>query len=467
MERKKETMTTHSNGGNTWLTKLERIARVSKEKPKERLNNIGHVIDFDFLLDCFKSLDGKKAVGVDGITKDVYAMDLTANLTELLVRIRRGTYRPQAARLVLIPKEDGSTRPLAISSIEDKIVQLASSRILESIYEVQFLDCSYGYRPGRNAHDALETLTRKAIQVKWGLIYEIDLKKYFNSIPHDKLMRILEMKISDSRFLGLISTQLKMPIVTEKGVEPAQCGVPQGANLSPILSNVFLHYALDRWFEHQSKSSSRIFLGQADLVRFCDDCVFVFEKRDDGEKFVHILKERLARFGIELNEEKSSLQHAGRRKMKEMFEQGKRLPSFKFLGFQIYWKRNRNGFFRLGFKPRSDRFRTKLKSIKEHLKKHRNVRNHVALLRDVKRVVEGWVRYFSITDCEPMVHAFITEVRRLIHRWFNQRGGRQSIPWKRVHPILISINFPRTSCKTRSMYPGPRVNQTKSRFSGA
>ena len=452
-ERTKATAATHSNGGKTTLAKLERIGKVSKEREKEKLTNLGHVIDFDFLLDCFNQLDGKKAVGVDGITKQDYAADLTANLSELLVRIRRGTYRPSAARLVEIPKEDGSTRPLAISCIEDKIVQMATARILESVYEPRFLDCSFGYRPGRSAHDAIASLTHEVSNVTHGALLEIDLKRYFNSIPHDKLMAVLRMRIADERFLSLIETQLRTPIRSDGKEVPTTCGVPQGAILSPVLSNVYLHYGVDRWVEAFESTKSSPLTGRVRLVRYCDDMVFILGKEKDGKIFDALLRERLRKIGIELNENKSSLQVAGLFGIEKLVQTGKRPPTFKFLGFVLHWRRRRgNGRYRLGYKPRADRMRAKLKGLKEYLRQHRNVRNHLTVLRTVKRVVQGWSRYFAITDCGPVVHKFITEARRLIHRWFNNRGGRKFISWKKIAPILKRLDFPSGPGRLRSMF---------------
>jgi len=460
MVRTKATSTTHSNGGKQALAKLERIRKISSERPKEKLTNLGHVISFDFLLDCFNALDGKKAVGVDGIKKEVYAADLTANLTDLIMRIRRGTYRPQPARLVEIPKEDGSTRPLAISCIEDKIVQMATARILESIYEPRFLKSSFGYRPGRNAHDAIETLTQEVRNVSHGAILEIDLKRYFNSIPHDKLMAVLRMLIADERFLKLIEVQIRTSMRGAAGDEPTVCGVPQGAILSPVLSNVYLHYGIDRWVDAFATTANSPLRGQVRLVRFCDDMIFILSRKEEGRDFEKMLRARLAKIGIELNEAKSSLQPAGRWAIERLVKDGIRPPSFRFLGFELYWKRAIAGFYRLGYKPRADRLRAKLKSIKEHLHRNRNTKNHIPLLKEVKQVVQGWVRYFSITDCGRLIHFFVTAVRRLIHRWFNHRGGRQFISWMRVSPILERIDFPTGPCRLRSMFPkSSKANQ--------
>ena len=224
----------------------------------------------DLLRECYQELDGKKAIGIDGVTKEAYGRHLEDNLQDLLVKIRRHAYKPQASRIVEIPKEDGSTRPLAIACLEDKIVQLAVSKILTAVFEPQFLPCSYGYREGTNGHEALRALMKYSNQFSQGATLEIDLRKYFNSIPHDKLQGILGLKISDKRFLKLIEKLIRAPVITNGNSELNRLGCPQGSIISPILSNIYLHHVIDSWFTEISKSHLQ---GKAELVRFADDMV--------------------------------------------------------------------------------------------------------------------------------------------------------------------------------------------------
>lgn len=238
-------MTVHSIDRESWLTKLDRIGELSAENRYLVFNNLGHLITVDMLKEQYWQLDGNKAVGIDKVTKASYGEKLDENLKELIQKIRRGTYKPKPARITEIPKEDGSTRPLAISCVEDKLVQLCVSVILTEIYEPLFLPSSYGYRPGRNCHDALRALNQATYQNPNGAVVEIDIRKYFNTIPHKVLMKLLRAKISDKRFLRLIEVLIKAPIRQGKTDMINTCGCPQGSILSPVLANIYLHHVID------------------------------------------------------------------------------------------------------------------------------------------------------------------------------------------------------------------------------
>jgi len=258
-------------------TKLNRVEVRSRRDRKAVFNNLGHLINPAMLRECFHSLDGSKAVGIDGVTKAVYGRNLDENLKQLLMKIRKGAYQPKASRIVEIPKADGSTRPLAISCFEDKIVQEAVRRILERIYEPIFLKCSHGFRPGRSCHSALAALDRSLMNAGSGAVLEIDLRKYFNSIPHEPLIRFLRMKISDQRFFYLIIKLLKAPVMGSDGMTMRnEIGSPQGSILSPLISNLYLHYVLDIWF---SWLNDRQYGGKASMVRYADDAAFTFARR--------------------------------------------------------------------------------------------------------------------------------------------------------------------------------------------
>jgi RNA-directed DNA polymerase len=256
-------MTVPTADGNQKKTKLECIGKRAKLQKDTVFNNIGHVLDLVLLRGCYQELDGKKAIGIDGVTKEAYGKRLEDNLQDLLKRVRRHAYKPQASRLVEIPKEDGS-----ISCFEDKIVQLAASKLLTAIYEPLFLSCSYGYREGINGHEALRALMKYSNQFPKGATLEIDLRKYFNTIPHDKLLELLGKKITDKRFLKLIWKLIRSPVLVNGKAELSQLGCPQGSIISPILSNIYLHYVVDTWFEEISKGH---LAGKTEMVRFADD----------------------------------------------------------------------------------------------------------------------------------------------------------------------------------------------------
>ncbi|KTD32719.1 reverse transcriptase (RNA-directed DNA polymerase) [Legionella nautarum] len=347
-------MSIHSIDGEPWKTKLDRISELSAGDKSIKFNNLGHLIDISMLKEQYHLLEGNKAVGIDGITKIAYGERLEENLKQLLARIRKGTYNPQPAKWIEIPKEDGSKRPLAIACLEDKLVQSTVNVILASIFEPLFLNCSYGFRPGKSCHDALRALNQSTFHYWDGAIVEIDLRQCFNSISHEKLMGCLSNKISDKRFLRLVTILLKTPTLQGKQVIPNQKGCPQGSILSPILCNIYLHEVIDSWFAQIRQTHLR---GKAELIRYCDDMVFVFQRKEDAERFYNVLPKRLTKYELTLHEEKSQLICSGHAAAARSHNQGKRLPTYKFLGFTCYWGKTRNGYWRLKFigKPDSNR----------------------------------------------------------------------------------------------------------------
>ena len=436
-------MFVHSyDGPITWSTKLKRISEISGADKGLIFNNLGHIISIEMLRDMYNRLDAKKAIGIDGVTKESYGRNLEANLVGLLQRIRRGTYRSQPARIVEIPKEDGSTRPLAIACLEDKLVQSAASEILSAIYEPLFLPCSYGFRPKLGCHDALRALSQKTYEVVDGAIVEIDLRKYFNSIPHGPMLEMLRAKISDRRFVWLLETLLRAPTIDRKGIiSRNERGSPQGSIVSPVLANIFLHHVLDEWFAAISVSH---FEDEAWEIRYADDCVFVFKSMSDAERFYRVLDKRLNKYGIELHQEKSQLLPAGNVAATRAKRKGTHLPTFKFLGFVCYWGLSRSkSFWRLKLKSRSDRKRAKLRGLREYLRGKLNTANVANVLQHVIAGVRGWVTYHAVSDNGQAVGGFIIESMKILFQWFNRRGGRRAMNWKRFNRLLVAINFPK------------------------
>lgn len=440
-------MAVHTACGKQKATKLECIGKRAIHRKDTVFNNIGYVVDMDLLRECYQELDGKKAIGIDGVTKEAYGKRVEDNLQDLLAKIRRHAYKPQASRIVEIPKEDGSTRPLAIACFEDKIVQLAVSKVLMTVFEPQFLPCSYGYRVRKNGHEALRALMRYSNQFLQGATLEIDLRKYFNSIPHDKLQGILALKISDKRFLKLIEKLIRAPVITNGKSELNRIGCPQGSIISPILSNIYLHHVIDSWFTEISKSHLQ---GKAEMVRFADDMVFVFQKSEDVEKFYKVLPKRLEKYGLKLHEDKSSLLKSGSKEAEAAESRGERLPTYKFLGFLCYWGKSRNGRWRLKYKSRADRFTGKLKGLREYLRKSLNQEMKSTIQR-VKKIVVGWVNYHAISDNQRRVSSFILMSERALFRWINRKGGQRKMNWTTFEKLLKEMKYPR-NFKTTSMF---------------
>lgn len=441
-------MTIHSIDGQSWKAKLERISELSSQVKSMRFNNLGHLINLSLLKEQYHLLDGNKAVGIDSMTKTAYGEQLEANLKQLLQRIRRGTYRPQPAKWVEIPKEDGSKRPLAIACLEDKVVQSAVNVILTQIYEPLFLISAYGFRPGKSCHDALKALNQSTFRYWNGAVAEIDLRQCFNTIPHNKLMDCLSKKISDKRFLRLINILLKTPILQGKQVIPNERGCPQGSILSPLLCNIYLHEAIDSWFGEISRTHLQ---GKAELIRYCDDMVFVFQRQEDAKRFYRVLPKRLEKYGLTLHQEKSQLIASGHIAAAHAHSQGKRLPTYKFLGFICYWSKTRNGYWRLKYKSRRDRFTAKLREIRQYLRDNLTTKDTLEILTRVKQVVTGWINYHGISDNKRRVKSFIDLSKRSLLNWFNRRGGRKPLTWEKLIAILEAIGFPK-QWKTVSMF---------------
>ncbi|KTD20221.1 group II intron reverse transcriptase/maturase [Legionella israelensis] len=427
-------MTIHRYDGESGQTKLERISALSAKDKGIVFNNIGHIINIAMLKEIYYDLNGKKAIGVDGVTKERYGEDLDKNLEALLVKIRRGQYRPKPARLVEIPKEDGSTRPLAISCLEDKLVQSAVNKILVSIYEPMFYSTSYGFRPGKNCHQALKSLMSHTYRFYDGAVVEIDLQKCFNTLPHGKVLECLQKKISDKRFLKLVSQPMKTPMITEfNQVAPNEIGCPQGSIISPTISNIYLHDVIDDWFE---KIKQGHLTGKAEMVRYCDDMVFLFQKQTDAERFYRVLPKRLNKFGLLLHMEKSQLLRSGQIAAKEAAANKSRLPTYKFLGFTCYWGTTRNGFWRLKYTSRRDRFSAKLKSLRKYLRENLNTSDTWGLLEKIVRVVKGWLHYHGISDNKRRVSAFLNYVKHIMFAWVNRRGRKNPINWTTFEKII-------------------------------
>ena len=442
-------MSVHSEDRATWLTKLERIGKLSAQDPKIIFNNLGHIIDVDMLKEQYQRLDPKKAIGIDRMTKQAYGENLDENISNLVKKIRTGTYQPRPARITEIPKEDGSTRPLAISCFEDKLVQLAASTILSKIYEPLFLPSSFGFREGQSCHDALKALNSAAFKNWNGAIIEIDIRKYFNTIPHEALKQILSNKISDSRFMKLIDVLITAPIL-EKGqaISKNTQGCPQGSIVSPVLANIYLHHVIDEWLETIKHTHMH---GRVDLIRYADDMVFCFEYVSVAKRFYEVLPKRLNKFGLQLHEGKSQIIAAGHRAAQRAKAQGQRLKTFNFLGFTCYWGQSKSGYWRLKFTSRKDRFAAKLKGLREYLRDNLNTDDAKETLMSAVRVIKGWVNYHNVSDNHQRVRSFIHHSREIIFKWFNRKGGRKRMTWIRCNKILEAIGLSQ-QFKVKSMF---------------
>lgn len=433
-------MTIHSKDGQTWQTKLKRIGELSAENKEIVFNNLGHLLSEKMLTDLYYELDANKAKGMDRVTKEDYGESLYENVKNLVSSLRKGVYHPKPVRIVEIPKENGDTRPLAISCFEDKLVQLCISKILNTIYEPLFLPCSYGFRPSQSCHDALKALNAHMFQNWDSACVEIDIRSCFNTIPHDALLDFLQRKISDKRLIKLILIIMRPQIMEGEMIVRNTKGCPQGSIVSPVLANIFLHYVIDDWFNSLQHEHLK---GYAAEVRYADDMVFVFGDKQEAERFYAVLPKRLQKYGLEMNLEKSQLLAVGHNAAVRAHAQGRKLPTFKFLGFTCYWGKGRKGYWRLKYTSRQDRFTAKLKGLKNYLQQNLNTPNIGELFNRVNQVVRGWINYHGISDNYRRVSAFIYNCKRIIYKWFQRRGRKHSPTWEKVMKYLEKIGFPK------------------------
>jgi len=395
-----------------------------------------HLFDEESLRRCFHRLDGRKAVGADGIRKEDYAQKLDRNLKSLVGRMRRMAYRPGPVREVLIEKDGkpGQYRPLGISNLEDKIVQKRMAEILEALYEPVFLDCSYGFRPGRSCHDAVKALLKVLFRNPAVAVVDIDLKSYFDTISHQWLMRMLRHKIRDRRFMRYVARMLKAGVLCKGEFRKTDEGTPQGSIVSPVLSNIFLHHVLDEWFEKVAKARCR---GKAWLIRYADDAIACFEFPSDARRYAAVLPKRVGKFGLKINAEKSRLVHFNRNRPPR--DSG----TVEFLGFTFHMKKSRRGLVVPAVRTCCRRFRAKLKRVTAWL---RQVKDHWSLHGMWRRFcagIEGHIQYYGVSHNLRSVGSFIFRATQIVFKWLNRRSQRRSYSWSQFQRFLRQFPLPR------------------------
>ncbi len=343
-------------------TKLERIAEISAETKKPVFTSIYHLINAELLKQCHKELDGKKAVGVDKVTKEEYGKNLDRNIEDLVQRLKNKSFKPLPSLRVYIPKGNGKMRPLGIASYEDKIVQMAVKKVLEAIYEPRFLNCMYGFRPNRGCHEAVKEVYQRISYGKISYIVDADIKGFFDHINHDWMMRFLEWHIQDPNLLWLIKKYLKAGIMEDGKFESTEEGSAQGSVMSPMLANIYMHNVLTLWFKFVVKKTLK---GDCFLVNFADDFVAGFQYKSEAEWYYSALKERMEQFNLELESSKSRLIEFGRFAETNRLSRGIGKPeAFDFLGFTFYCGKTRKGTFALKLQTSRKKFERKLKEYK-------------------------------------------------------------------------------------------------------
>lgn len=422
-------------------TKLARIAEIAKTRPKEEFTALCHHINVEMLQACHYQMEGNKAPGVDKVTKAEYEANLTENLHNLVEKMKQKRYRPQPVRRVHIPKDDGkSTRPLGVPAYEDKLVQRALTKVLQATYEQDFMDFSYGFRPNRSCHDALKELNRIVEKGKVSYIVDADIRGFFDHVDHKWLVEFIGHRIKDPNMIRLIVRFLKAGVMENGELEASEEGTPQGGVISPLLANIYLHYVLDLWFELVVKKNSR---GEAHIIRYCDDFVCCFQYQADAVKFYQELIQRLAKFGLEIAEEKSKIIPFGRFAEAECQKKGKRKPdTFDFLGFTHYCSRSRNGKFRVKRKTSRKKFKAKVKAFKAWIKAVRN-QDIKDFWSSVRSKLVGHYRYYGVTDNSEMLRNYRREIIKLLFKWLNRRSQRRSFNLEEFDRFLKFHPLPR------------------------
>ena len=415
-------------------TKLERVSQLSKENPDMVFTSLGHLINEDLLRECHRDMDGKKAVGIDGVTKEMYAEHLEENLQNLVSRLKNKSYKPQPARRVEIPKDNGKTRPLSIYCYEDKLVQEALKRVLEAVFEPRFYNEMMGFRPNRSCHTALRLLNTYIEKNYTNYVLDADIKGFFDNLDHEWIIRFVESRIKDPNIIRLIRRMIKAGIVEDYRIAEVEEGAGQGSVCSPILANIYMHYVLVWWFKERVQPRLRGFSG---LVVYADDFVACFQYKDDAELFYGALKTRMATFGLSLEEEKTRLIEFGRFADENSRRRGNGKPeTFTFLGFTHYCSKDRSGRrFRVKRKTSKKKFKKKLKELHSEIRQMRNL-PVAEIIAHLNRVLIGYYRYYGITDNIKSLRSFQHKVRYILFYWLNRRSQKRSYNWKGFDDLL-------------------------------
>lgn len=431
-----------SSSSSTVFTKLQRIAELARQQPPMALTTLAHHIDLEWLREAFRRTRKDGATGVDGQTAAEYAANLDANLALLLTRAKSGTYRAPPVRRVYIPKGNGpETRPLGIPTFEDKVLQRAVLMLLEAVYEQDFLDCSYGFRPGRSAHQALEALWQQAMNMGGGWVLEIDIRKFFDRLDHSHLRAILRQRVRDGVVLRLIGKWLKAGVLESGCVQHPETGSPQGGVISPLLANIYLHEVLDTWFEQTVKPRLK---GRASLIRYADDAVLLFTCEDDARRVLEVLPLRFGKYGLTLHPEKTRLVKF--RPPRGGSGAGRGGPSgrgaFDLLGFTHFWCTSRKGSWVIRRQTARDRFTRALRAVAAWCRIHR----HWPLRQQWQMLVwklRGHYAYYGIPGNSPALSRFRYEVIRVWRKWLQRRSHAGRIPWarwallERIYPLPV------------------------------
>ena len=418
-------------------TILNRIAWLTKQDKDKEFGSLMHLFNSESLKQSFQQLDRNKAVGIDGIDKQAYAENLNDNIEDILRRMKQMAYRPGPVRQVLIPKEGkpGATRPLGISNIEDKIIQGVTQKVLESIYEPLFLESSYGFRCGRGCHTAIKALMSHLYEQEVQVIIDIDLKNFFGTIDHLMLGNLLKKKIKDTKFIRYINRMFKAGVLANGEMSVSEEGVPQGSICSPILANIYAHYALDLWIKEKVTPRCK---GKVVLFRYADDAIISCEYKEDAKRIKEVLGKRLGKFKLQLNEEKTKMVSFDKRKAGQGEQQG----TFDFLGFTFYLGLSRKRRVIPKLKTRGRTLRAKLNRVTQWAKQTRNRMPLKEIWKKFCIKMRGHIQYYGISHNAKQVQKFLNEGKRIMFKWLNRRSQKKSFNWEQFSRFVQRYPMP-------------------------
>jgi group II intron reverse transcriptase/maturase len=424
--------------GTTVRTKLASIAEIAEKDKDAKFNSLAYLMNKNTFKEAFNRLNKDASSGVDKVTCGEYEGNLEENIKNLIIRLKQNSYIPLPVKRVYIPKDGGDkSRPLGIPSLEDKIVQTALTIILESIYEIDFLPMSFGFRPNKDCHKALQDLSRNIGTKKVEYIVDADIRGFFDNVDHEWLMKFLRHRVSDSRLLSLIKRFLKAGILEKGELTSTIVGVPQGGSISPLLGNVYLHYVLDLWFEKVVKKHCK---GECYLTRYADDSVACFQYKEDAERYYTSLKKRLGKFKLSVADEKTRIIRFGRFAERDCKREGEGKPdTFDFLGFTHYCGRSRKGRFKLKWKTARKKFVSKVNAFNKWMRTNHRLPLQI-IWEKVNLKLVGHYNYYGVSDNWKSLLRFKREVEKKIYYWLKRRSQRNKLTWDKFNNILK--NYP-------------------------
>jgi RNA-directed DNA polymerase len=427
-----------TQSSQTVSTKTQRIAELARNRPGIALTTLAHHIDVDWLREAYRRTSKSGAAGVDGVTAEQYEQNLEQNLEGLLQRMKSNTYRASPVRRVHIPKGKGQTRPLGIPTFEDRVLQRALVMLLEPIYEQEFLDCSYGFRPGRSTRGALTALRNTMMQMHGGWVLEVDIAKFYDSIDREKLREVVRQRVQDGVVVRLIGKWLNAGVMEDGCRMDPETGTPQGGVISPLLANVFLHEVIDTWFERDIKPVLR---GRAALVRYADDMALVFKREQDAIEVQRLLGERLEKYGLTLHPEKTRIVAFQQPKDEENKPDGKTSGTFELLGFEHRWMRSRNGYWVIQLVTAPKRLQGAVARITQWCRQHRHD-SVEAQWRVLTHKLRGHYGYYGVTGNSRAIGQFAFLVYRIWRGWLNRRSQRARVTWGAMRQLVQRYPLP-------------------------